>query len=99
VKPLVQSNFSNYNFWLESLLKLPLHLCSLINPIDDIPTEEQLLRDLADTGAISNIILEGYTSKNLIQRDKSNQTTWSTMGGQFILECIPHIINPSIDWV
>jgi hypothetical protein len=50
----------------------------------NINNEEQLLRALADTGASSSIILEGYTSKNLMQRDKSNQTTWSTMGGQFI---------------
>jgi hypothetical protein len=42
-----------------------------------------LLRALADSGASSSIILEEYTSKNLIQRDKCNQTTWSTMGGQF----------------
>ena len=49
----------------------------------NINNEEQLLRALADTGASSSIILEGYTSKNLIQRDKTNQTTWSTMGGQF----------------
>ena len=47
----------------------------------NINNEEQLLRALADTGASSSIILEGYTSKNLIQRGKSNQTTWSTMGG------------------
>jgi hypothetical protein len=40
------------------------------------------LRALADTGASSSIILDGYTSKNLIQRDKSNQTTQSNMGGQ-----------------
>jgi hypothetical protein len=50
----------------------------------NINNNEQLLRALADTGASSRIIFEGYTSKNLIQRDKSNQTTWSTMGGQFI---------------
>jgi hypothetical protein len=37
--------------------------------------KEHLLRALEDTGASSSIILEGYTSKNLIQRDKSNQTT------------------------
>jgi hypothetical protein len=49
----------------------------------NINNNEQLLRALADTGASSSIILEGYTSKNLIQRDKSNQATWSTMGGQF----------------
>ena len=49
----------------------------------NINNEELLLRALADTGASSSIILEGYTSKNLIQRDKSNQTTWSTMSGQF----------------
>jgi hypothetical protein len=48
-----------------------------------INNEEYLLRALADSGASSSIILEEYTSKNLIQRDKSNQTTWSTMGGQF----------------
>jgi hypothetical protein len=32
--------------------------------------EEKMLRGLADTGASSSVILEGYTSKNLIQRDK-----------------------------
>jgi hypothetical protein len=48
-----------------------------------INNEEHLLKALADSGASSSIILEDYTSKNLIQRDKSNQTTWSTMGGQF----------------
>jgi hypothetical protein len=47
-----------------------------------INNKEYLLRALADSGASSSIILEDYTSKNLIQRDK-NQTTWSTMGGQF----------------
>ena len=49
----------------------------------NINNEEQLLRALADTGASSSIIPESYTSKNLIQREKSNQTTRSTMGGQF----------------
>jgi Aspartyl protease len=49
----------------------------------NVNNEEQLLRALTDTGASSSIILEGYTSKNLIQSDKSNQTTWSTIGGQF----------------
>jgi hypothetical protein len=48
----------------------------------NINNNEQLLRALADTGASSSIILKGYTSKNLIQRDKSSQTTWSTMGAQ-----------------
>jgi hypothetical protein len=44
-----------------------------------INDEKHLLRPLADTGASSSIILEAYTSKNLIKSDKSNQTTWSTM--------------------
>jgi hypothetical protein len=48
-----------------------------------INNEEHLISALADTGAISSSILEAYTSKNLIKSDKSNQTTWSTMGGQF----------------
>jgi hypothetical protein len=45
--------------------------------------KEHLLKALADSGASSSIILEAYTSRNLIKRDKSNQTTWSTIGGQF----------------
>jgi Aspartyl protease len=47
-----------------------------------INNKEYLLQALADSGASSSIIIEDYTSKNLIHRDK-NQTTWSTMSGQF----------------
>jgi hypothetical protein len=45
--------------------------------------EECLLRVPAGTAPGSCIILEAYNSKNLIKSDKSNQTTWSTMSGQF----------------
>jgi hypothetical protein len=45
--------------------------------------EEHVLRALASTGSSSSIILEGYTSKNLIMYDEERKTTWSTMGGQF----------------
>jgi hypothetical protein len=45
--------------------------------------EEHLLRDLADTGASSNILLEAYTSKQFIKNNDDNKTTWTTMGGQF----------------
>ena len=48
--------------------------------------EEHVLRALADTGASSSIILEDYTSKNLIKQDKASKTTWSTMNGQFTTE-------------
>jgi hypothetical protein len=44
--------------------------------------EEYLLRELADTGASSSIILEANTSAPFIKTDESNTTTWSTMGGQ-----------------
>jgi hypothetical protein len=52
----------------------------------NINNEEQLLRALADSGASNRIILEEYTSKNLIQRDKNNQIAWSTMGGSLQLK-------------
>jgi hypothetical protein len=45
--------------------------------------EEHLLKSLADTGAISSIILEAYTLAPFIETDDSNTTTWSTMGGKF----------------
>ena len=48
--------------------------------------EEHVLRALADTGASSSIILEAYTSKDLIKQDKDCKTTWSTMNGQFTTE-------------
>ena len=48
--------------------------------------EEHMLRALADTGASSSIILEAYTSKDLIKQDKDSKTTWSTMNGQFTTE-------------
>jgi hypothetical protein len=48
--------------------------------------EEHVLRALADTGASSSIILEAYTSKDLIKQDKDSKTTWSTMNGQFTTE-------------
>jgi hypothetical protein len=48
--------------------------------------EEHVIRALADTGASSSIILEAYTSKDLIKQDKDNKTTWVTMGGQFTTE-------------
>jgi hypothetical protein len=49
----------------------------------NINNEEQWLRALAGTGASSSILLEGYKTKNLIQKEKSNQTTWNTMVDQF----------------
>jgi hypothetical protein len=45
--------------------------------------EGHVLRALADTGDSISIILEAYTSKDLIKHDKKNKTTWSTMGVQF----------------
>jgi hypothetical protein len=45
--------------------------------------EEYVLRALADTGTSCSIILEAYTSQNLIKCDEEIKTTWSTMGGQF----------------
>jgi Aspartyl protease len=45
--------------------------------------EEHVLRALADTGASSSIILKDYTSKDIIEQDKDNKTTCSTMNGQF----------------
>jgi hypothetical protein len=45
----------------------------------NINHEEYVLRALADTGASSSIILEAYTSKNLIKCDEEIKTTWSTM--------------------
>ena len=48
--------------------------------------KEHVLRALADTGASSSIILEAYTSKELIKQDKDSKTTWSTMSGQFTTE-------------
>jgi hypothetical protein len=44
--------------------------------------EEHVLRALADTGASSSIILEAYTSKDIIKHNKDNKTTWSTTGSQ-----------------
>jgi hypothetical protein len=51
-----------------------------------VNNEEHLLRELADTGARSSIILEAYTSAiyPFIKTDDSNTTTWSKMGGEFI---------------
>jgi predicted aspartyl protease len=49
----------------------------------NINLDEQVLRALADTGASSSIILEAYTSKNIIKQNKENKTTWCTMNGQF----------------
>jgi hypothetical protein len=46
-----------------------------------VNNEENLLRALLDTGAITNIILEAYTSAPLIKTYDSNTTTWSTVGG------------------
>ena len=48
--------------------------------------EEHVPRELADTGASSSIILEAYTSKDLIKQDKDSKTTCSTMNGQFTTE-------------
>ena len=45
--------------------------------------EEHVLRSLAETDASSSIILDAYTSKDLIKQDKASKTTWSTMIGQF----------------
>jgi hypothetical protein len=38
---------------------------------------------LADTGAISSIILEAYISAPFIKIDDNTTTTWSTKGGKF----------------
>jgi hypothetical protein len=43
--------------------------------------EEHVLRALADTGASNSIILEAYTSKDIIKQNKDDAITWSTMGG------------------
>jgi hypothetical protein len=48
-----------------------------------VNNEEHLLRELADTGASSSIILEAYTSTPFIKTDDNNATTWSTIGGKF----------------
>jgi hypothetical protein len=48
-----------------------------------VNNEEHLLRALADTVAISSIILEAYTSAPFIKTDDNNTTTWSTMGDKF----------------
>jgi hypothetical protein len=45
--------------------------------------EEHLLRELADTGASSSIILQAYTSAPFIKTDDNSTTSWSTMGGKF----------------
>jgi hypothetical protein len=37
--------------------------------------EEHMLRPLADTGASSSIILEAYTSMDVIRQNKENLTT------------------------
>jgi hypothetical protein len=50
--------------------------------------EKHVLRVLADNVTSSSIILEAYTSKDLIKHDKKNRTTWSTMGGQFTTDKI-----------
>jgi hypothetical protein len=48
-----------------------------------VNNEKHLLRALADTGAISSIILEVYISAPFIKIDENNIATWSTMGGKF----------------
>jgi hypothetical protein len=48
-----------------------------------VNNEELLLKDVADTGDSSSIILEVYTSAQFIKTDDSNTTTWSTMAGKF----------------
>ena len=80
-----------------SISLFPL-LSARINPVENShPTtelvvslnvnhEEHVLRALADTGASSSIIPEAYTSKALINHDRDNKTTWSTMNGQFTTE-------------
>jgi hypothetical protein len=49
----------------------------------NVKHEEHVLRALADTGASSSIILEAYTSKDIIKQDKDIKSTWCTMNGQF----------------
>jgi hypothetical protein len=48
-----------------------------------INNEEDLLRELVDTGDRSCIILEAYTSAPFIKTDDSNTATWTTIGGKF----------------
>jgi hypothetical protein len=48
-----------------------------------VRNEDHLLRELADIGPFSSIILEAYNSDSFIKTDDSNTNTWSTMGGKF----------------
>jgi hypothetical protein len=48
-----------------------------------VNNEEHLLRELADTGAITSIMLEAYISDPFIKTDDNDTTTWSTIGGKF----------------
>jgi hypothetical protein len=49
----------------------------------DVNHEKHVLRALADTGASSSIILDAYTSKDLIKHNEDNKATWSAIDGQF----------------
>jgi hypothetical protein len=48
--------------------------------------EEHLLRALADTGDSNSIIMETYISKPFNKNNDDNETTWSTIDGQFIID-------------
>jgi hypothetical protein len=48
--------------------------------------KKMCFRALADAGVSSSIILEAYASKDLINHNKENKTTWSKMSGQFTTE-------------
>jgi hypothetical protein len=50
-----------------------------------VNNEENLIKELADSGDIISVILEAFTSATLpfIKTDDSHKATWSTMGGKF----------------
>jgi hypothetical protein len=84
----------NRNTWLILLNTLSIAELSLQNNLIQQPStelvvslivnnEEHLLRALADTVAISSIILEAYTSAPFIKTHDSNTTIWSTTDSKF----------------
>jgi hypothetical protein len=60
-----------------------------------------------DSEASSSCILEAYNPKNLVQREKSSQITWSTMGDHFTTDktglvtfFLPgHSLKKQISWM
>jgi hypothetical protein len=50
-----------------------------------VNNEEHPLRELADTGASSSIILEAYDSAPFIKIDGNNTITWKKMGGKITI--------------